>query len=109
MWKIVVLYLALQTKSNKSLLSWSIKMDKPKGNNEYIMWFSGFWSLFFCIYITAITFLNIPKENVRYVDSLIGFLAGTIIATIINFWMGASIKQEPEKPKSPPPPQEEVK
>jgi hypothetical protein len=48
------------------------------------------WSLFGGVYMTAITFLEIPKENIRFADSFSGFLTGTIIATIIYFIFGTS-------------------
>ena len=42
------------------------------------------------VVIFFITFGNIPSDNVRFADTILGFLLGTIIATIINFFLGSS-------------------
>lgn len=52
------------------------------------------WSVFAFIYILAITFLNIPTPNARFADTIIGFLLGTVVATILNFFFGSSAGSE---------------
>lgn len=42
------------------------------------------------IYIGCITFLNIPKENQRFADVILGFLMSTVIGTVIGFFYGSS-------------------
>jgi hypothetical protein len=49
-----------------------------------------YWSLVATIYIAAITFANIPTPNVRFADTILGFVLGTVVATIINFFLGSS-------------------
>jgi hypothetical protein len=34
--------------------------------------------------------MTIPAANVRFADTVLGFLLGTIIATIINYFYGSS-------------------
>jgi len=41
-------------------------------------------------YIGSITFVSIPAENLRFVDTVIGFLLGTIVAGIIGYYFGSS-------------------
>ena len=41
-------------------------------------------------YIFLITFLTIPADNIRFADTVLGFLLGTVIATILNFFFGSS-------------------
>jgi hypothetical protein len=48
------------------------------------------WSLFTALYIIGITFAGIPPESVRFADTILGFLLGTIVATIMNFFFGSS-------------------
>lgn len=48
------------------------------------------WSAFAMFYILMITMTEVPESNVRYVDTIIGFLLGTIVATIINYFFGSS-------------------
>lgn len=48
-------------------------------------------SLLICfIYIYLITFVPIPKGNERYADVCLGFLLGTFMATIVQFFYGSS-------------------
>jgi hypothetical protein len=49
-----------------------------------------FWSTFAAAYVTAITFHAIPKDNVRFADTVLGFLLGTLISTLINWYFGSS-------------------
>ena len=37
--------------------------------------------------------VEIPKENIRFADTIVGFLLGTIIATMFGFFYGNSIKK----------------
>ena len=52
--------------------------------------FASLWSLAASAYIGAITFSTIPPDNVRFADTILGFILGTVIATIINFFYGSS-------------------
>lgn len=62
-------------------------------SKRFIYYFAIFWSVFAVLYLTGITFLEIPKENVRFADTTVGFLLGTIVATLIGFFYGNSIKK----------------
>lgn len=59
-------------------------------SKRYVYYLATFWSVFGVIYIFFITFGNIPANNVRFADTILGFILGTIIATIINFFFGSS-------------------
>ena len=48
------------------------------------------WSGFSMIYIAFITFRDIPKDNIRFVDTIGGFLLGTIVAGVIGYYFGSS-------------------
>lgn len=67
-------------------------------SKRFVYYFALFWSVFTCLYIGGITFLDIPLSNIRFADIILGFLLGTIAATIINFFFGtsASSKQKTE-------------
>lgn len=56
-----------------------------------IDWFATGWSVFAGGYLTAITFLAIPKENIRFADMFSGFLLGTVISALIQFRYGSSV------------------
>lgn len=49
-----------------------------------------FYSFVSVVYLFCVTFLNIPKDNHRVVDTILGFLIGTLVATIINYYFGDS-------------------
>ena len=59
-------------------------------SKRFVYYLATFWSAFGVIYIFFITFGNIPANNVRFADTILGFILGTIIATIINFFFGSS-------------------
>lgn len=42
------------------------------------------------LYIAAITFGSVPEKNLRFADTILGFLLGTLLTTIINFFYGTS-------------------
>jgi hypothetical protein len=35
--------------------------------------------------------ITIPETSVRFVDTILGFLLGTVVATIIQFFLGSSV------------------
>lgn len=70
----------------------SLKQD-DKFSKRFIYILASSWSVFAMIYIAFITFGSIPAANVRFADTILGFLLGTIVATIINFFLGTSDKQ----------------
>jgi hypothetical protein len=41
-------------------------------------------------YFVLITFIPIPKENIRFADTILGFLCGAAIGTILTYWYGTS-------------------
>jgi len=43
------------------------------------------------VYIGFITFSVIPDKNIRFADTILGFILGTVVATLLNFWFGSSI------------------
>jgi hypothetical protein len=59
-------------------------------SKRFVYVFAIVWSLFAGAYIVAITFMDIPPENVRFADTILGFVLGTIIANIVNFFYGSS-------------------
>jgi len=58
---------------------------------NFINLFASFWSIAVIIYIYFVTFTTFPEANQRFADTILGFLMGTIIASIIGFYYGSSI------------------
>ena len=59
-------------------------------SKRFIYYYASFITLATIAYIYFITFYEIPKDNVRFADTVLGFLLGTLLATIINFFFGSS-------------------
>jgi hypothetical protein len=59
-------------------------------SKRFVMYLAMFWSITAVLYIFLITFTVIPVLNVRFVDTVLGFLLGTVVATILNFFLGSS-------------------
>jgi hypothetical protein len=55
---------------------------------DFIYYFAAFWSVTSVVYLFCITFMEIT--NVRAADTILGFLLGTIIATIVVYFFGSS-------------------
>jgi hypothetical protein len=60
-------------------------------SKRFTMYLTAFWSVCAAVYIGFITFGVIPDTNVRFADTILGFILGTVIATMLNFWFGSSI------------------
>jgi hypothetical protein len=58
---------------------------------RFIYIFATFWSIFAASYIGFITFGHIPEDNQRFADTILGFLLGTVVATILQFFFGSSM------------------
>ena len=69
-------------------------------SKRFVMYLTIFWSAAAVLYIGFVTFGDIPTANVRFADTILGFLLGTVIATMLNFWLGSSIgSKEKDKDK----------
>ena len=58
---------------------------------RFVYYFIGFWSILSSIYIGCITFIDIPDENVRFADTILGFVLGTMVASMFQFLLGSSL------------------
>lgn len=57
-------------------------------SKRFVYYLASFWSFVSALYIFLATFTTIVNERIS--DTILGFLLGTIIATIINFFFGSS-------------------
>lgn len=58
---------------------------------RFVYYFIGFWSLLSATYIGFITFGQIPADNIRFADTILGFVLGTMVASMFQFLLGSSI------------------
>ena len=59
-------------------------------SRRFIYYFAAAWSAFAMLYLLIITLHQIPESAQRYADTTLGFLLGTIIATIVAYFFGSS-------------------
>ena len=50
-----------------------------------------FWSVLSATYIGFITFGEIPESNIRFADTILGFVLGTMVASMFQFLLGSSL------------------
>ena len=58
---------------------------------RFVYYFIGFWSVLAACYIGFITFGEIPESNIRFADTILGFVLGTMVASMFQFLLGSSI------------------
>lgn len=58
---------------------------------RFVYYFIGGWSVLSAAYIGFITFGSIPESNVRFADTILGFVLGTMVASMFQFLLGSSI------------------
>lgn len=72
----------------------AMQREAMQSEDRFVRWFiylfAAFWSVLSASYIGFITFGTIPPGNVRFADTILGFVLGTLIATIIQFFYGSS-------------------
>lgn len=59
-------------------------------SKRFLYYYAAGWSIAAAVYIAFITFGEIPEKNIRFADTILGFILGTVIATIIQFFFGTS-------------------
>lgn len=78
------------TASARHMQEVALQQDDPF-SKRFVYYLASGWSIFSCLYIIVITVVPIPETSVRFVDTILGFLLGTVVATIIQFFLGSSI------------------
>jgi hypothetical protein len=59
-------------------------------SRSFVYVLATFWSIVAASYIFMITMVTIPTDNVRFADTVLGFILATVVATILNFFFGSS-------------------
>lgn len=57
---------------------------------RFIYLFSWFWAISSVLYFFAVTFLPMPMGGKDFALTILGFLLGTAVGTILSFWYGKS-------------------
>ena len=59
-------------------------------SKRFVYYYAIVMTVFTFSYILAITFVPIPESSVRFADTVLGFLLGVGLASIINYFYGSS-------------------
>lgn len=58
---------------------------------RFVYFFIAGWSILSATYIGFITFGYIPEQNIRFADTILGFVLGTMVASMFQFLLGSSL------------------
>jgi hypothetical protein len=61
-----------------------------KTAQNFIFHFAWFWAIVSVTYFFAVTFLPIPEAGKDFANIILGFLLGTAVSTVINYFFGSS-------------------
>lgn len=57
---------------------------------RFIYYFAWFWSTVSIVYFFAVTFIPLKPESQNFANTILGFLLGTAVAAILQFFYGSS-------------------
>ena len=80
----------VQDKANARELAKQAMMSTDWFIRRFTYFFITAWSVFAMFYIPYLTFGAIPQENVRFADTILGFMLGTVMASMFSFLLGSS-------------------
>ena len=58
---------------------------------RFVYFFIAGWSVLSATYSGFITFGEIPESNIRFADTILGFVLGTMVASMFQFLLGSSL------------------
>jgi hypothetical protein len=64
--------------------------QEDKFSKRFIYYYAIVWTVFAFVYVFSITFFGIPPESIRFADTILGFLLGTGMSAIMQFFFGSS-------------------
>lgn len=73
----------------------NMNVDMARMGKKGFMSFTNFLALililFMVIFFPCMVFLNIPTANVRFADTILGFMLGSVVGVVVNFYFGSSM------------------
>ena len=82
------LQIDLQNTINARAMQEAALLQTDLFSKRFVYYFALFWSVISASYIFSVTFFDVV--NPRISDTVMGFMLGTIISTIVNFFYGSS-------------------
>lgn len=85
--------MALQLQEMQSARN--MQLEAMKSNDplvrRFVYFFIAFWSLWSAVMLPFMVFGDIPPDNVRFADTILGFLLATMIGSMFGFLLGSSL------------------
>lgn len=63
-------------------------------SKRFVYYFSVGWSIVASIYMFLATFLTIPPDNLQTSYTIMGFLLGQVISTMMSFFLGSTLSSK---------------
>ena len=57
---------------------------------RFLYYFITLWSIFAVIFIPCLIWVQIPENNVRFADTILGYVLGTVVTGMFAFLLGSS-------------------
>ena len=57
---------------------------------RFVYFFIGFWSIFAAAFIPSLIWLDIPDQNMRFADTIVGYVMGSVVTSMFAFLLGSS-------------------
>lgn len=57
---------------------------------HFLYYFIAFWSIFSAAFIPSLIWIDIPDENTRFADTVLGYIMGTVVTSMFAFLLGSS-------------------
>jgi hypothetical protein len=67
----------------------AMKSDDPLVR-RFIYFFIAFWSIFAAVFIPALIWVPIGEDNMRFADTVLGYVMGTMVTSMFAFLLGSS-------------------
>ena len=58
-----------------------------------VFWFGVAITIVSITYVFLITWLPIPEDNLRFADTALGFILGSLLSQVVNFFFGSSMQK----------------
>ena len=67
----------------------AMKSDDPLVR-RFIYFFIAFWSIFAAVFIPSLIWVPIGEDNMRFADTVLGYVMGTMVTSMFAFLLGSS-------------------
>lgn len=67
----------------------ALKSDDPFVR-RFLYYFISVWTIFAVVFIPCLIWMDIPEKNLRFADTILGYVLGTVITGMFAFLLGSS-------------------